>query len=156
MGCNLCAEEPMTREGFEQRCARARCHSCGTAKLLPVVDLGEMPLTSAFVTRERLEETERKYPLQLGWCDFCCLMQVLEAVPPQVVFHNEYPYYSSFSAEMQAHASALAEELIVGRSLNPSSLVIELASNDGYLLRHFVKHGIPVLGIDPAAGPAAS
>src|SRR5438105_2474616 len=98
----------MTRESFEHRCAAARCHACGAAGLLPVIDLGEMPLTSAFVAHDRLAQAERKYPLEVGWCARCCLMQVVQRLGPQVVFHNDYPYYSSFSAGMQAHASALA------------------------------------------------
>ena len=146
----------MTGESFKEECAQARCRSCGAAKLLPVLDLGDMPLTSAFVGHDRLGDVEPKYPLQIGWCASCCLMQVLKALSPQVIFHNDYPYYSSFSAQMQAHASALADQLIAARKLRSSSLVIELASNDGYFLRHFVQRGVGALGIDPASGPAAT
>ena len=120
----------MTRESFADKCAQARCRSCGAERLFPVIDLGKMPLTSAFVTRDRLEETEARYPLEIGWCASCCLMQVVETIPPEVIFHDEYPYYSSFSTEMQAHSSALAQELIARKKLTSSSLVIELASNE--------------------------
>ena len=83
-------------------------------------------------------------------------MQILETVPPEVLFGADYPYYSSFSDGLLAHSRANAERLIQERRLGPRSLVVEIASNDGYLLRNFVAAGIPVLGIDPAPGPVAA
>src|SRR5690606_13298106 len=85
----------------------------------------------------------------------CTLVQILETVPPEVLFNAEYPYYSSFS-DSCAHARACAHELIDRCRLGPANLAVELASNDGYLLRHFLERGVRVLGIDPAPGPAAA
>ena len=90
----------------------------------------------------------------MAFCPRCSLLQLLETVPPEVLFCQDYPYYSSFSPALLQHSRANALDLIDSRHLNAGSLVIELASNDGYLLKNFVEHGIPVLGIDPADGPA--
>jgi SAM-dependent methyltransferase len=137
-----------------KKCAAAACRSCGQVGLQPVLDLGMMPLTAAFLTAEQLGKPEPKYPLEVGFCPRCTLLQVLQLVPPEAVFHSEYPYYSSFSPAFVAHARESALSLIARRKLDCNSLVVELASNDGYLLRHFVERGVPVLGIDPAPGPA--
>jgi SAM-dependent methyltransferase len=114
-----------------------------------------MPLTAAFVPAERRGQAEPRFPLEIGFCPVCTLVQVLETVPPEAVFHADYPYYSSYAETMLAHARRVASELIEERGLGPRSLVVELASNDGYLLVNFVERGIPVLGVDPAPGPAA-
>lgn len=139
---------------FEARCREAACRGCGAPGLEPVLDLGMMPLADGLLTREQLEGDEPKFPLEAAFCPACALMQILETVPPEVLFGQDYPYYSSFSDALLAHSRANALNLMRERRLGPGSLVIELASNDGYLLRNFVEHGIPVLGIDPAAGPA--
>ena len=90
----------------------------------------------------------------MAFCRDCSLVQIFETVPPDVLFCRDYPYYSSFSDTLLQHSRANAIELIEMRHLGPASLVVELASNDGYLLKNFVDKGIPVLGIDPAEGPA--
>ena len=90
------------------------------------------------------------------FCPGCSLVQIAETVAPEVLFGGDYPYFSSVSSTLLAHARANAEELIARLGLGPGSLVVEIASNDGYLLKNFVARGIPVLGIDPAPAPAAA
>lgn len=122
--------------------------------LQTVLDLGATPLADALLTAEDLERPEPAYPLEVAFCDDCSLMQILETVPPEVLFCRHYPYYSSFSDELLRHSRENALELISERGLDEKSLAIEIASNDGYLLRNFVEENIPCLGIDPASGPA--
>ncbi len=132
----------------------SRCRSCESPELITVLSLGAMPLTAAFLHDAQLTASEMRYPLDVAVCRECSLMQVLESVPAETIFCNDYPYYSSFSDMLLEHSRAHAKELIHAKGLGPDSFVLELASNDGYLLRHFREHGIPVLGIDPAEGPA--
>ncbi len=129
------------------------CRSCGARDMLAFLSLGVTPLTDAYVPSDRADEPEPRYPLDVAFCPSCTLVQILYAVPPEEIF-KEYSYYSSFSETLLTHSREHAQELIAGRRLGPGSLVIEVASNDGYLLRNFVEAGIPVLGIDPARGPA--
>jgi len=138
---------------FAQKCARSVCRSCRKQGLLPVLDLGLMPLSDGFLTEKQLARPEPKYPLELAFCPICSLAQILETVPPETLFCEDYPYYSSFSEALLAHSRDNALDLIERRRLDGSSLVVELASNDGYLLKNFVERKIPVLGIDPAEGP---
>jgi SAM-dependent methyltransferase len=130
------------------------CRSCGVDGLHPVLSLGCTPLADALRTREQLTQREHSYPLNVSLCGQCGLMQILETVPAEELFCRDYPYFSSFSEALLRHSRENALRLIESRRLNASSLVVELASNDGYLLRNFVEQGIPVLGIDPAEGPA--
>ncbi len=130
------------------------CRSCGAGDLVPIVDLGETPLADRLLTAEQLDQPEFFAPLKVVFCPACTLVQITETVEPAILFGDDYPYYSSVSPALQAHFKASAEDLIARRGLGPQSLVIEAASNDGYLLRNFVERGIPVLGIDPASGPA--
>jgi SAM-dependent methyltransferase len=120
------------------------------------MDLGRTPLADRLPTRAQLTEPEPLFPLEVAFCQGCALVQILETVPPQVLFCAEYPYYSSFSDTLLRHSAANVGELVARRALHGQSLVVELASNDGYLLKNYVEHGIPVLGIDPAEGPAAA
>jgi SAM-dependent methyltransferase len=129
------------------------CRSCGHAGLRQVLDLGRVPLANALLTAEQLHEPEDRFPLELYFCPQCALVQIGETVPPERLF-RDYAYASSFSDTMVAHARALVEKLIGDRSLGPQSLVIEAASNDGYLLQFYRTRGIPVLGIEPAANIA--
>ncbi len=119
-----------------------------------MLDLGETPLADRLLRREQLEQPEPKFPLEVVFCSHCGLMQILETVPPFLLFCDEYPYYSSFSQELLEHSRTNARELIKERRLGARSMVVEIASNDGYLLKNYVNAGIPVLGIDPAEGPA--
>lgn len=130
------------------------CRSCGQTKLESVLDLGHTPLADRLLTDEQLKLTEPTFPLEVGFCHSCGLMQILETVAPSVLFCEDYPYYSSFSDALLKHSRENALDLVQRRKLDSSSLVIELASNDGYLLKNYVEQGIPVLGIDPASGPA--
>jgi len=95
-------------------------------------------------------------PLKVMFCPACTLVQISETVSPEILFGDDYPYFSSVSPALQEHFRLSAEQLMETRPLGPESLVIEAASNDGYLLRHFVAMSIPVLGIDPAKGPASA
>jgi SAM-dependent methyltransferase len=119
-----------------------------------VLSLGTTPLADGLRREEQLPQVEPMFPLNVAFCPRCSLVQLRETVPPEVLFCQDYPYYSSFSPALLQHSRANALDLIGSRHLNASSLVIELASNDGYLLKNFVEHGMPVLGIDPAEGPA--
>jgi SAM-dependent methyltransferase len=141
---------------MKDRAAAAACRSCGRAGLVPVLDLGETPLADRLLTSEQLAQPEPRFPLEVAFCPECSLMQILETVPPEQVFDAEYPYYSSFSPYLLEHSRENALELIGMRGLGAESLVVELASNDGYLLKNYVEQGIPVLGIDPVPGPAAA
>ena len=131
------------------------CRSCQSAALRVVLDLGNHPLSDALLTEESKARAEARYPLQLALCENCALLQVTETIPPEILFQRDYPYFSSSSPALLQHAASNVHRLVRERGLGPNSLVIEVASNDGYLLRNFVRQGIPCLGIDPAAGPAA-
>ena len=130
------------------------CRSCGQTGLKLFLDLGVTPLADRLLTQKQLSENEPTFPLQVAFCPHCTLMQILETVPPETLFGDEYPYYSSFSDALLRHSRENVLNVISRRRLNKDSFVIELASNDGYLLRNYVEQGIPVLGIDPADGPA--
>lgn len=119
-----------------------------------VLDLGRTPLADRLVSPDRLGEPEPTFPLEVSFCPKCALVQILETVPPEVLFCDEYPYYSSFSPALLKHSADNVEDLVRRCRLNGTSFVVELASNDGYLLKNYVDRGIPCLGIDPADGPA--
>lgn len=129
------------------------CRSCNAAALEVVLSLGRTPLANSLLTEEQLAEPEETYPLELAFCRGCSLLQITETVPPEKLF-REYLYFSSFSDTMLLHAETLADKLIHARNLDGSSLVIELASNDGYLLQFYKRAGIPVLGVEPAENVA--
>ncbi len=108
-----------------------------------------MPLANAFLTQARLNEPEPTYPLEVVFCSSCSLVQLTVSVPPEQIF-REYLYFSSFSDAMLRHSQNVVQRLISERELDEGSLVVEVASNDGYLLQYFVESGIPVIGIEPA------
>jgi SAM-dependent methyltransferase len=112
-----------------------------------------MPLANALIAESDLARPEPRYPLDLAVCPACALVQITETVPPEVLF-RDYLYFSSFSETMLAHARTLVERLVVERQLGQGSLVIEVASNDGYLLQFYKAAGVPVLGIEPARNVA--
>ena len=132
---------------------RPACRSCSSFELQSVLNLGNLPLANAFVTRARLNEPEPTYPLDLAFCADCSLVQITETVSPDVLF-LEYPYLSSFSDTTVRHAENLAARVISLRQLGSEHLVVEIASNDGYLLQHYRNRGVPVLGIEPALNVA--
>ncbi len=131
-----------------------RCRACGGETLTSVLPFGETPLADRLLRADQLDMPELKAPLTLVFCSDCALAQIRETVDPEVLFFEEYPYFSSVSPSLLAHFRASALALIETRNLGPEHLVVEAASNDGYMLRNFVEAGIPVLGIDPAAGPS--
>lgn len=130
------------------------CRSCGSSPLEPILELGNLPLSDGLMPAGSDRGGEIVYPLSLVWCPQCSLVQILETVDPTTLFGEEYPYYSSFSPALVEHARLNVEGIIRRTEVGEGSLVVELASNDGYLLQWFAKEGIPVLGIDPAPGPA--
>lgn len=137
-----------------QRCAEANCRACQCRGLEAVLDLGMMPLAEHMPTASMLDEPEARFPLEVAHCPDCALVQILETVSPERLFGERYTHYASFSPPLLEHARRSAQRLMHMRSLDRRSLVVELGSNDGYLLRNFVKAGIPVLGIEPAPGQA--
>jgi SAM-dependent methyltransferase len=130
------------------------CRSCGHSQLEPILDLGDTPLADRLLTPSQLAEPEPTYPLAVVFCPDCGLLQIRETVPPEVLFCEDYPYLSSVSDALLRHSRDNVLELIAERRLGSDSLAIELASNDGYLLKNYLEREIPVLGIDPADGPA--
>jgi hypothetical protein len=125
------------------------CRSCGGAELIAVLDLGTTTLANRLLTAEQRGEPEPRFSLRLVFCPACTLVQITETVAPEILF-RDYAYFSSFSDGMREHARKHTEELCANRRLGEGSLVIEVASNDGYLLQHFVARNVPVLGIEPA------
>lgn len=130
------------------------CRACGKPDLHPFLDLGSTPLADRLVAPEHGDRPELSFPLAVTLCGACGLVQITETVAPEILFADAYPYYSSFSPALLAHARQNVLARLAERELGPTSLVVELASNDGYLLRNYADHGVPVMGIDPAEGPA--
>src|ERR1043165_3955374 len=128
--------------------AITRCRSCGGNTLEQILSLGNTPLANSLPKADACDG-EPSYPLDVVFCPHCTLVQITETVPPEVLF-RDYLYFSSFSDTMVRHARELAGGLITRRRLGAGSLVMEAASNDGYLLRHYQQAGVPVLGIEPA------
>jgi SAM-dependent methyltransferase len=130
------------------------CRSCGWDHLSRILDLGRTPLADALLTSAEAARALPVFPLELYFCPKCSLVQIGETIPPDVVFDKDYPYFSSFIDAVVENARENVADVLSRQDLGSASLVVELASNDGYLLRNFIARGIPVLGIDPAAGPA--
>ena len=133
----------------------SNCRSCGSADLQIILDLGSHPIANALLSKDDLDRPEPKYPLMVAFCQACTLLQVTETVPPDVLYRRDYPYFSSSSPALLKHSAQHVDELVCKYRLDPDSFVIEVASNDGYLLRKFIERRIPCLGIDPADGPVA-
>ncbi|WP_428377631.1 class I SAM-dependent methyltransferase [Lichenicoccus sp.] len=132
------------------------CLSCGCEDLHEIMSFGETALADRLMSEKQLAEPEPRAPLELVFCPRCALVQIRHTVDPEVLFCNDYPYFSSVSPMLMRHFRGSAEEIIASRHLGPDSLVVEAASNDGYMLKPFMEAGIKVLGIDPADGPAAA
>jgi SAM-dependent methyltransferase len=130
------------------------CRSCSHPELTAILSLGRTPLADALITEEQLNDQEIIVPLNWAFCPNCSLVQIMETVSPEILFCRDYPYFSSVSKSLLEHFRQSALELIEKRNLDSHSFVVEAASNDGYMLRNFVERDIPVLGIDPAEGPA--
>jgi SAM-dependent methyltransferase len=129
------------------------CRSCGMTKHQQILSLGSMPLANALLTKKQLDQPEDAYPLDLVFCPNCSLVQITETVSPEKLF-SEYLYFSSFSETVLENASKFTGQLIERCNLDNHSLVLELASNDGYLLKNYIEKGIPVLGVEPASNIA--
>src|ERR1051325_4227177 len=126
-----------------------QCRSCGQKEGALILDLGLQPLANNLLRQEDLAKTEPKFPLRLALCESCWLLQITDLVPPVNLF-SEYLYFSSFSDLMLRHAREAAERYLKEFGLNAQSHVVEVASNDGYLLQNFVQAKVPCLGIEPA------
>jgi len=129
------------------------CRFCGQTLRRSFVDLGMSPLCESYVPPERLDAMEPFYPLNVLICDYCLLVQLREYVRAEEIY-REYAYFSSYSDSWLNHTRRYVEMAIGRFGLGPDKLVVEVASNDGYLLQYFVAQGIPVLGIEPAANVA--
>ena len=132
---------------------RCSCRFCNKPLKHTVIDLGMSPLCESYVTAGDLSRMEPFYPLHLKICEECYLVQLEEYVNPENLF-TEYAYFSSYSDSWLEHASNYVSMISERLALGASSLVVELASNDGYLLQYFLKKGIPILGVEPAANVA--
>ena len=130
------------------------CRFCGSELEHTVVDLGVSPLVQSFLTLEQLNQMEPFYPLQVFVCEKCFLVQLREFVAPENIF-GDYLYFASYSDTWLAHAKRYTDEMVRRFAIDGNSLVVEIASNDGYLLQYFVEKRVPVLGVEPAANVAA-
>lgn len=134
---------------------RYACRFCSAPLTHTFVDLGTSPLCQRHVTPARFDHAEPIYPLHVYVCDMCFLVQLPAYVAREEIFDAEYGYFSSFSDTMLKHAEAYVQMMIPRFGLGSTSRVVELASNDGYLLRYFKRAGVPVLGIEPTSNTAA-
>ena len=132
-----------------------RCRSCGSGNLVPVLDLGRTPLADRLAAPEDPPEADRTEPLAVVICSGCALVQLTVTVPPDDLFGEGYPYFSSVSPALRAHFTGAATTLATRYGLQRRARVVEIASNDGAMLRHLAVRGLAVLGIDPSPGPAS-
>ena len=130
------------------------CRGCGAALSLTFLDLGVSPIANNLVEIQHLSEEDIKYPLHVMTCQICTLVQLSEVIPREILFPPNYTYFSSYSSSWLQHSKAYAEKMISFLELNQTNLVVEIASNDGYLLQFFANSQIQVLGIEPAEGVA--
>ena len=133
----------------------ANCRFCQAGLQRTFVDLGMSPLCESFLTQEQLNQTEPFYPLHAYVCEECFLVQVEEYVGPERIF-SEYAYFSSYSRAWLEHAKSYTDMIVSRLGLDHTSQVIELGSNDGYLLQYLIARGIRVLGVEPAGNVAAA
>lgn len=135
---------------------RPTCRSCGSARIDLFLSLGKLPLPDALLRADELDEPEPRFPLDVGFCEDCTLVQLLDEVSPTQLFVDNYLYFSSYADDLVRHSRDHAVELVEGRGLGADDLVVELASNDGYFLRHVADRGVQVLGVDPAPDQAVA
>ena len=149
----------MNAHSFSQLIAskttHGRCRLCDKSLSTSFMDLGMSPLCESFLTAEQTDAMEPFYPLHALVCDDCLLVQLKEYVQPEHIF-TEYAYFSSYSTSWVEHARRYCEMIKARLALGAGSRVYEIASNDGYLLQHFVARGVPVLGVEPSANVAAA
>jgi len=125
------------------------CRSCESPHLERVLSFGRVPLANSLLTEDQLDEAEPVYPLDVVFCKDCSLLQIIQTVEPEILFKN-YLYFSSYSDMMLQHSKTLVRHVIQEYCLGSDKLVVEIASNDGYLLQYYIEAGIPVHGIEPA------
>ena len=130
------------------------CRGCGAKLTLTFLDLGMSPIANNLVEDKQLNHRNKSYPLRAMTCEKCALVQLSEAIPKEKLFPSSYTYFSSYSSTWLEHSKAYAEKMISLLQLNQNDLVVEIASNDGYLLQYFANSSIKVLGIEPASGVA--
>ena len=135
--------------------SRSNCRFCGRALAHVFADLGTSPLANSYLTAEQLASDEPTYPLKVMVCDGCFLVQLPELASPAELF-TDYAYFSSYSDTWLRHAESYAEAMVARLGLGAEQRVIEIASNDGYLLQYFQRRGVPVLGVEPARNVAAA
>ena len=133
-----------------------KCRSCGTTLELVLIDLGSSPLSNAYLTHITLRRPEKWFPLRVLVCQQCWLVQAESYSRAAEIFNDEYAYFSSFSDVWMAHSQTYFEYVREHYRIDSSSFVLEVASNDGYLLQHFVGAGIPCLGVEPTVSTAAA
>ncbi len=129
------------------------CRICGEGLTETFVDLGMSPLCESYVSADQIDQAEIFYPLHVRQCSSCLLVQLPAYVSGEEIF-SDYAYFSSYSDSWVAHAKRFADSMVESLELTDDNLVVEVASNDGYLLQHFLAQGIPVLGIEPAKNVA--
>ena len=139
---------------LQKQTPHSGCRFCGTKLEHTFVDLGMSPLCESYLSADQLNQMEPFYPLHVYVCGSCYLVQLQEYVTPEHIF-SDYAYFSSYSDSWLAHASKYTDQMAERFGLNGQTLVVEVASNDGYLLQYFVGKQIPVLGIEPAANVAS-
>src|SRR5664279_2870323 len=130
------------------------CRFCKSPLEHIFIDLNNSPASNSFLTKEQLNEPEVFYPLKVYTCTKCFLVQVDEYKKSAAIFNNEYAYFSSYSTGWLAHSKDYVEKMIQRFGFDSNSSVVEIASNDGYLLQYFKQHNVPVLGIEPTANTA--
>lgn len=133
-----------------------KCRNCGTILEMVLIDLGSSPLSNAYLTTIELRRPEKWFPLRVLVCQKCWLVQAESYSRATEIFNDEYAYFSSFSDAWLTHSQKYFEYVKEQYELDESSFVLEVASNDGYLLQHFVGDGIPCLGVEPTASTAAA
>ena len=133
-----------------------KCRHCAADVTLPFVDLGSSPPSNAYLTQAQLQAPESYYPLRVLVCESCWLVQTEDFAGFDDMFSAEYAYFSSFSSTMMQHVKAYSQAMTTRFDLNASSCVVEVASNDGYLLKNFKETGIPCYGVEPTASTAAA
>jgi len=151
---NQTADETVSSNDGTAATSAPTCRHCRTPLRHTLVDLGMSPLCESFLPADQLNTMEPFYPLHVLVCEECFLVQLQEYVAPEAIF-SDYAYFSSYAESWLAHARRYSEQMIERWALGPTHQVMEVASNDGYLLQNFVTRGIPALGIEPAANVAA-
>jgi SAM-dependent methyltransferase len=131
-----------------------KCRHCHAPLSLPFIDLGSAPVSNAFLSKQDLQTPEARYPLRVLTCTECWLVQTEDCVPSPELFSESYPYFSSFSTSWLQHAERYVAAMVEQFGLGKDSLVVEVASNDGYLLQYVKQRGVPCLGVEPTASTA--